>query len=302
MWLPANIQGGIRLTGRPSTSQRAVPTGFLVGARGAHPSLYRSSPLAQTPPPAPPSTPPPRRRPANPATAKTYLAAGDKAAKAKDWATALAQYQAAMNAQASSQALDALANAQYQAKMQGEAYESYDRLLKDYGKAIGGHSKAQATARLKELAAVTGYVSIRVNESLADVAIDGKSVGQSPVAALIRVTAGPHKVDVTKSGFAPISKTPNVTANGKEIVDVQLAHEATTGHLVVKEKTGQLVRVLVDGTDVGRRPSTSRSRRARTRSFSAARRWPRRRRRSTWRRARRLRWSSPRLRRRLISR
>jgi hypothetical protein len=209
----------------------------------------------QTPAVSPAPAAPTAAAPVNPAVAaKSALAAGDKAAKAKDWSTALTQYQAAMAAQASAQALEGVANAQYSLKMQGEAYESYDRYLKDYATAMGTHSKTQAQARLKELANLTGYISIRVNEADADVSLDGKAVGKSPVAALIRVTAGPHKVDVSKTGFTPLSKTPNITANGKEIVDVQLAHEATTGHLVVKEKTGQPVRVVVDGSDVGAAP------------------------------------------------
>ncbi|MGO8996150.1 MAG: PEGA domain-containing protein [Polyangiaceae bacterium] len=215
--------------------------------------------MAQTPPtPAPagaPAAPAAAPGAPNPAAAKAALAAGDKAAKAKDWSTALTQYQAAMDAQSSSQALEGVANAQYSLKMQGEAYESYDRFLKDYGTAIGTHSKAQAQARLKELAPLTGYVSIRVNESGADVSLDGKSIGQSPVAALIRVSDGPHKVDVTKAGFTPVTKTPNITGNGKEIVDIQLVHEATTGRISVKEKTGQPVRVLIDGADVGAAPA-----------------------------------------------
>jgi hypothetical protein len=93
-----------------------------------------------------------------------------------------------------------------------------------------------------------------VNEPDADVSLDGRSIGKSPVAALIRVTAGPHKVDVSKAGFNPVTKAPNVGGNGKEIVDIQLAREATTGHLSVKEKDGQPVRVLVDGADVGAAP------------------------------------------------
>ena len=214
------------------------------------------SALAQAvpPPPAAPTAPPvaaPATPASNAATAKTALAAGDKAAKAKDWATALTQYQAAMNAQPSAAAQEGIANAQYQAKNTGDAYEAYDRLLKDYA---GGKNKPQATARLKELAPLTGYVSIRVNESGAAVSIDGKAIGMSPVAALIRVSMGAHKVDVVKDGFAPLSKSPNVPANGKEIVDVQLVRESTTGHLVISEKTGAAVRVLVDGADVGAAP------------------------------------------------
>jgi hypothetical protein len=212
--------------------------------------------LAQAvpPPPAAPTAPPvaaPATPATNAATAKTALAAGDKAAKVKDWATALTQYQAAMNAQSGPAAQAGIANAQYQAKNTGDAYEAYDRLLKDYN---GGANKAQATARLKELAPLTGYVSIRVNESGAAVSIDGKAIGMSPVAALIRVSMGTHKIDIVKDGFAPLSKSPNVSANGKEIVDVQMVRESTTGHLTISEKTGAAVRVLVDGADMGAAP------------------------------------------------
>jgi hypothetical protein len=221
----------------------------------ATPSALAQGTVPPVPPPpavpAAPSSSAPATPAVNAATAKTSLAAGDKAAKAKDWATALTEYQAAMNAQPSATAQEGIANAQYELKSTGEAYEAYDRLLKDYA---GGKSKGQATARLKELAALTGYVSIRVNESGATVSIDGKVLGLSPVAALIRVSAGPHKVDVVKDGFTPASKVPNVQANGKEIVDVQLVREATTGHLVVSEKSGATVRVLLDGADVGAAP------------------------------------------------
>ena len=226
-------------------------------ALAAATALSAHAVLAQ---PAPPTPPPPAAATAppsavtNPASAKLHLAAGDKAAKASDWTTALSEYQAAMDAQPGALALAGIANAQYALKMQGEAYESYDRFLKDYATGAGAHVKAQAQARLKELAALTGYASIRVSEAGADVSIDGKSIGQSPVAALIRVVAGPHKIDVTKAGFSPVTKTPNVPSNGKEIVDVQLVREATTGHLAVKEKSGQPVRVLVDGADVGAAP------------------------------------------------
>jgi hypothetical protein len=209
--------------------------------------------LAQVAPTPGAQPAPPAAAPAtDPKAAKAALAAAAKAVKAKDWATALTQFQAAMNADPTAQALEGLASVQYELKMQAEAYDSYATLLHDYSP--NPMAKKLATARVAELAPLTGYISIRVNEAGADVSLDGKSIGQSPVAALIRVMAGPHKVDVSKSGFNPVSKTPNVGSNGKEIVDVQLAHEATTGHLSVKEKDGQPVRVMVDGADVGAAP------------------------------------------------
>ena len=48
-----------------------------------------------------------------------------------------------------------------------------------------------------------------------------------------------------------------MASNGKEIVDIQLVREATTGHLSVKEKSRagrSPCSVLVDGADVGAAP------------------------------------------------
>ena len=160
-----------------------------------------------------------------------------------------------MNAQPSAQALEGVANAQYALKMQAEAYDSYDRLLKDYATSVGTHAKAQAQARLKELAAVTGYISIRVNEAGADVSLDGKSIGQSPVAALIRVAAGPHKVDVVEGGLRPgVEDAERRRRTGKRSSTSSSRGRRRPGISSVKEKTGQPVRVLVDGADVGAAP------------------------------------------------
>jgi hypothetical protein len=203
------------------------------------------APLAAAADPAPPAAA---------ADAKASLAAGEKAAKAKDWPAALAAYSAANAAQPSPAALEGIGIAQYELKHTGEAYDAYDQFLKTYGNAIGSTRKKNAEARLKELAAVTGFISIRVSEAGANVTLDGQSLGTTPVAALIRVASGPHKVQVTKDGFAPIEKIPNVAANGKEIVEIALVREARTGHLVVREKSGATVRVIIDGSDVGAAP------------------------------------------------
>lgn len=188
------------------------------------------------------------------ASAKASLAAADKAAKAKDWNGALAGYTAANTAQPSAAALDGIAIAHYELKHAGEAYEAYDQFLKQYANALGATKKKTAETRLKELAAQTGNVSIRVNEAGAAVTLDGNNIGTSPVAALIRVGTGPHKIGVTKEGFAPVEKAATVAPNGKEIVEIALQREAKTGHLVVKEKAGAAVRVVVDGNDVGAAP------------------------------------------------
>ena len=186
--------------------------------------------------------------------AKAHLTAGDAAAKSKEWDTALKAYVAANSASPSVAAQTGVANALYQLKRLPEAFDAYDEIVKAYGKTLSKRDRAAVDARLKETGAVTGYLSLRVNESGAAVTIDGKPSGTTPVAALQRVTSGAHKVAVAKEGFVPFEQGVDVGSNAKAIVDVTLQREPKTGHVVVKEKTGQAIRVSIDGVDVGPAP------------------------------------------------
>jgi hypothetical protein len=196
----------------------------------------------------------PKPTPAQTAEAKTRLLQGDKAARAGTWDVALEKYGQAHALAPSAQTLVGVANAHYQLKHYAEAYEAYDEYLKTFGTWLGAGEKAAASKRLKEIGDTTGYISIRVNESGASVSIDDKSIGTSPVSALVRVAVGTHKVRVVKDGFSPFEAPQEVMPNGKTVVDVALTRASNAGHLAVKEKTGQTIRVLVDGVDVGAAP------------------------------------------------
>ena len=186
--------------------------------------------------------------------ARGHLTLADKAARAKDWATAATEYSAANAITPSAAAMEGLAGAEYERKRVAEAYAAYAQLLKTYGDKIGKRNQAAAEARLKELSVQTGSLSIRVTEPGAEVFVDDKSIGMSPILGLARVSIGVHRVKITKEGFAPVEQLPNVTAASTLVVDAQLTREAKTGHVTVKEKGGQPMRVLLDGVDVGPAP------------------------------------------------
>lgn len=194
--------------------------------------------------------------PANAASAaesrKAYME-GEREARAGRWEAAAERYAQSNGAAPTPQALTGLANAQYQLGRVTDAYHSYDELLKTYGDKLGP-AKAQADARLKELASKTGLLELKVGEPGASIAIDGKTFGQSPMAAPVRLAAGPHAVKVTKEGFVAFDKSIDVQGGRTEPVEVTLSREATKGTVSVREKTGQAVRVLVDGLDVGAAP------------------------------------------------
>jgi hypothetical protein len=186
--------------------------------------------------------------------AKTSLANGDKAARAKDWAKAQAEYAAANAAAPSEGALDGLANALFQQKQDAEAYAAYESWLKTYGSTAPPAKKKAAEARLQELAGRTGLLALDAPDSGAAVAIDGKAAGTTPLAAPIRLAAGPHRIRITKEGFFPFDQAPNVAPGTTTTVQVKLEAQSSKGRLSVREKTGKPIRVFVDGVDMGEAP------------------------------------------------
>lgn len=188
------------------------------------------------------------------AAAQVEIVAGDTATRAKDYAAALTHYQTANLASPSPRAALGIADALYQLGRTGESFEAYNEAQTNYGPKLGFAEKALVTKRLKELAAKTGWLSIRVGEPGAQVDVDGKSLGVSPVPVLVRVAMGPHDVKVTKAGFAAFMAHAEVAADGTAIVEVKLAPVASQGHVVVHSTGPEPLRVIVDGVDVGVTP------------------------------------------------
>src|SRR5512140_1319301 len=192
-------------------------------------------------------------QPAPAAEVKTHMDAADKAAKAKEWDKAAQEYKAAFDLAHAEAALEGLANALYQAKRAPEAFEAYDELLRSYGDGLSFPKRTAAEARRKELAAHTGIIQVNVAEPGAEIFVDDKSIGTSPLPPR-HVAAGTHKVRVAKAGFASFEQTVSAADGQTSTVTATLTREASKGHIVVREKDNKSMRVVIDGLDVGPTP------------------------------------------------
>jgi hypothetical protein len=94
-------------------------------------------------------------------------------------------------------------------------------------------------------------VSIKVNQPGAEIFVDEQKVGVSPLPSSIRVDVGERRFRVSKSGFAPWTKTQPI--GGAEVsLDVQLVEEIHQGTLVV-ESAGDDDVIYLDGKRMGTR-------------------------------------------------
>lgn len=122
-----------------------------------------------------------------------------------------------------------------------------DEYLKDT--AISPDERSDAERLRDTLAEFIAPVTITVSESGATIAVDGETIGQSPLAGPVTLDMGSRKIEVTKPGFRPYSASVDVAAGSKAAVDVKLELDVHQGHLVIKAPAGAAINI--DGAVMG---------------------------------------------------
>jgi hypothetical protein len=135
-----------------------------------------------------------------------------------------------------------------------EAYEALEQMITVHDAQVSAADKKAAQQTMDELAVLTGTIEVAVSESDAEIAIDGRTIGKSPLPKPKRVAVGSHTVRVTKATFAAHEQQLNVGSQENKKLDVRLEPEKNTGRLLVREQSARDVHVLVDGEDKGPAP------------------------------------------------
>jgi hypothetical protein len=87
---------------------------------------------------------------------------------------------------------------------------------------------AKVAVRLVSTSQV-GAVTLFISERNAQISVDGKAVGKTPLQGPLRLAAGQHEIEVMKPGFARLKKMIEVKAGQDERVQLDLATEAGGG-------------------------------------------------------------------------
>ncbi len=181
---------------------------------------------------------------------------GDKAASAGKWEEALVAYDAAHKAKPTAQSSRKRANALYKLNRTVDAYEAYEALLREHGSRLARTDKDLALKRRDELRRKTGTLKINVSETSAQISVDGKVIGTSPLTAPVRTTLGKHLVAIEKPGFERFTKEVEVSGSGSMSVDANL--QVTRGGTVSVTIQGgaEVLTVIIDDQEVGPSPYT----------------------------------------------
>ena len=76
---------------------------------------------------------------------------------------------------------------------------------------------------------MTGTLALAVSEPGAEIAVDGRPAGTSPLARPLRVAAGAHRIRIAKPGFAPHEEEVAIGAQEDRRLEIVLRGEKQTG-------------------------------------------------------------------------
>lgn len=113
--------------------------------------------------------------------------------------------------------------------------------------------RGAAEEEIRALRALVGTLEVRVSEVGAQIQIDDRVRGESPMPP-VRVPAGAHAVRVYKQGFAAFTTRVDVAGAQAAVVTAQLEPLREAGRLQVVEQSGKTADVFVDGIRVGKTP------------------------------------------------
>jgi hypothetical protein len=188
-----------------------------------------------------------------PADAKRDYDAGKMLFDDGDYATALLKYQAAYDATHDARLLWDVAVCEKSLRHYATTLATLSRYLAEGGDQLSAGDRRDAQELSRAIAPFTSAQTLNVSEEGAEVWIDGRLVGRSPLPAPVVLDLGTRHVRIVKDGFRPWSL--DMPVGGSAPTTVAALLEKLAGHLDLTLPSDGTV--TIDGHDAGRGPTVS---------------------------------------------
>src|SRR6187455_2997685 len=126
--------------------------------------------------------------------AEKQFRAGVSLQKVEDFEAAIAAFESSLRLYPTKGAWFNLANCLRATHRYPEALTALERLQQDFGSELVDPMRSTAEMQIAELRNLTATLAIEVDQPGADVAIDGRSIGTSPLTNPIRLGLGDHEL------------------------------------------------------------------------------------------------------------
>jgi hypothetical protein len=191
--------------------------------------------------------------------AKRHLDAGSRLFKAGDYTRARGELEQAYRLSPQPATLHMLAECNFKLNDYGAAYAAYEKVAAN--PAARAQDQADAQRMLKVLDPLMGQVDITSAGPPADLSIDGRVIGKTPLDKPVRLGAGPHKIHTsvngTSTGDTDVTVKAGETvavkleAGGEAAGDDALAVSGAKGKVTI-EITPAEAAIMIDGEEMGK--------------------------------------------------
>jgi hypothetical protein len=183
---------------------------------------------------------------------------GIKLYEAQDYAAALAEFEAAYKLVPRYQVLFNVGVTQKRLFRYNDAVRALRRYLDEGGEKVPGDRRELVEKELSEIRALVAEVSVKVDGMPAEVDVDGRMVGESPMSGPLLLAAGHHTVRALRDGYDPAEKAIDVVSGEK--VEIALSPKLktkapTTAKLTLSSKPNG-ASMSIDGKFIGVGPWT----------------------------------------------
>ncbi len=155
------------------------------------------------------------------ARAQALLSEGTAAYGRGDYATALDKFTAAYKIFPSPKLWFNIGQANRDLGRPVDAVDAFDRFLREADDAPG-ETLAEARRSAAELKTKLGQLKVTCTIDGAEVTVDGKQVGSTPLGEMVWTTPGRHQVAVQREGFSPAIEDVTVVVGQSAAVNIEL--------------------------------------------------------------------------------
>jgi hypothetical protein len=148
-------------------------------------------------------------------SAATHFHHGVSLYKDGDYEAALVEFRRAQELSPNYRVLYDIGQSLYLLQRYAEALEAFEAYLAQGGTQLAPARRASVEADLKALRGRVGYLEIVVNVEGADIRVDDRVVGRSPLAQPLLVSVGHRKVSVVKSDRVPVERFIDVAVGDR---------------------------------------------------------------------------------------
>lgn len=192
--------------------------------------------------PAPPTVSPPVAAPTTPTTpatpsgstaatpsttdeARAHFKRGVELYQEGAFPGALAEFRRAYDLAPNPKVLFNIGQVYYQQRDYANALPYFERYLAESGAELAGKQRTDLEQEVVRLRSRIATVTLAVTPPGASIEIDDESVGSAPLAKPVSLSAGRHKIAVSKAGFVSTTKSIEVVGGDAAKVDISLAEQ-----------------------------------------------------------------------------